>query len=417
MLAQIILFDGSASDVPSAPSGWTAIRHDAISDVDQETSWLYYKVAGSNEPGFYQWNIGANWATGVIGDWRGASAAPIGNASGATGAGASPISVYAPSLTPANSNELQLYFYAGQAASAPTLTMSNSLTQLFNQRSSKEGFTLGFAQLGAPSVGVPSSVFPATATISGGTALTAQAVLLVASSQSTLPVAPPQPTATATPISSGGGSITFVGASPLTDSSGELTTVSVAVPSGVHSGDVMLAQIVVYDGTGSDAPIAPSGWSAIRHDSISSGNQLTSWLYYKIASSTEPALYGWNIGANWAAGAMGDWRGAVSPPLDVASGITKAGTSPVSATAPSLTPSNNGELQVCFYAAQAFAAPTLTLSSSLNRRFEVGSSKEGFALGFGDIGAPGAGTATGAYPASASISGSVALTAQTILLH
>jgi hypothetical protein len=298
------------------------------------------------------------------------------------------------------------------------LMMSNSLTQLFDDRSSREGFTLAFAELGAPSAGVPSSAFPATATLSGGIAVTAQAVLLVASSQSTLPVAPPQPTATATPTSSGGGgSITFVGASPLTDSSSSVTTVSVAVPSGVQSGDVLLAQIVVYDGSGSDAPSAPSGWTNIRHDSISTVNQLTSWLYYKVASSNEPAAYGWNIGSNWAAGAMGDWRGVVSPPINAASGGANAGTSPVSEAAPSVTPSNNSELQVCFYAGQAFAAPTLTFSGSLNRRFEAGSSKEGFALGFGDVSAPGAGTASAAYSGTVSIAGTAAITAQTILLH
>ena len=113
------------------------------------------------------------------------------------------------------------------------------------------------------------------------------------------------PTATATPTTS----ISFVGAGPLTDSSTALTTVTVSRPAGVQAGDVMIAQIIVHDGTGSDVPTAPGGWSSIRHDSINSGNQATSWLYDKVAGASEPASYNWTITSNFAAGAMGAWRG------------------------------------------------------------------------------------------------------------
>ena len=47
----------SASDVPTAPSGWTSIRHDAVSNGNNATSWLYYKVAGASEPASYGWNL------------------------------------------------------------------------------------------------------------------------------------------------------------------------------------------------------------------------------------------------------------------------------------------------------------------------------------------------------------------------
>ena len=39
------------------------------------------------EPGSYGWNIGSNWAAGVMGAWRGASASPIDSAAGATAIG------------------------------------------------------------------------------------------------------------------------------------------------------------------------------------------------------------------------------------------------------------------------------------------------------------------------------------------
>ena len=53
----------------------------------------------------------------------------------------------------------------------------------------------------------------------------------------------------------------------------------------------MLAQIVVWDGIGTDVPTAPGGWTSIRHDFVSNGgNRITSWLYYKVAGASEPSL-------------------------------------------------------------------------------------------------------------------------------
>ena len=91
-------------------------------------------------------------------------------------------SVAAPSLTPHSSNELQLYFYAAQSSSAPIITLSNALTQRFDTKSSKEGFTLADADLAAPSAGTASPTYSASASISGS-AMTAQAILLIPATQ------------------------------------------------------------------------------------------------------------------------------------------------------------------------------------------------------------------------------------------
>jgi hypothetical protein len=357
----------------------------------------------------------------VMGDWRGASPSPIDKVSGATIAGAAAFSLAAPSLNPVNNNELQVYFYGAQSGAAPNVGVSSALTQRFDVRSSKEGFTLAVAELAAPSAGTASATYPAT---SSSAAMTAQAVLLVPGSHGTnvnSPAQSPTPTATATPALTAG-AITFVGAGPLSDFSSAVTTVSVGLPTGVESGDTLIAQIVVYNGSGSDAPVTPSGWSSIRHDSVnegnsaSTGNQITSWLYYRVAGSNEPASYGWTIGSNWAAGVMGDWRGASASPIDKASGATAAGASPVSDSAPSLVPNNDNELQIYFYSSQAYTGPTLSLSPALSQRFNAKSSKEGFSLSFADVAAPSADNKSPAYPATASISGSAAMTAQDVLL-
>src|SRR5208337_103949 len=99
-----------------------------------------------------------------------------------------------------------------------------------------------------------------------------------------------------------------------------LTTLIVSLPSGVQSGDVLLTQVVVYDGTGSNAPTAPAGWNVIRHDAVNLGNKMTSWLYYKVAASSEPASYTWSLAPQYAAGVIGAWRGVAASPIDQSSG-------------------------------------------------------------------------------------------------
>jgi hypothetical protein len=203
----------------------------------------------------------------------------------------------------------------------------------------------------------------------------------------------------------------------LADYSGPVTTVSIGLPAGVQPGDTLLAQIVVWDGSGSDVPTPPSGWTSIRHDAVSNTNRITSWLYYKVAGANEPASYRWNISSQWAAGVMGAWRGASLSPIDNASGATAAGASPLSDAAPSLTPTNSNELQVYFYGSQSVTGPTITLPGAITQRMDTISSKEGFTLGFGDLAAPSAGTASPTYAATATLAGNnPVMTAQAILL-
>ena len=184
---------------------------------------------------------------------------------------------------------------------------------------------------------------------------------------------------------------------------------------------VMLAQIVVADGTGTNIPLVPTGWTSIRHDSVSgSGNKLTSWVYSHLTGSSEPASYSWQISSQYAAGIMGAWRGAsAASPVDQSSGSTITGASPVSVAAPSLTPTYNNELQIYFYGSQSAAAPTIAEPPALNQRSNIKSAKEGFALAFGDLAAPSGGTASDTYVATASTNfanGMPVMTAQAVLV-
>jgi hypothetical protein len=200
----------------------------------------------------------------------------------------------------------------------------------------------------------------------GSGTLIGTASITVNVQQGATPTPSVTPTATPTPSTS----ITFVASGPLFDSSTAVTGVTVDVPTEVAAGDALLAQVVVFDGSGTNVPTVPDGWNTIRHDALSSGgNQLTSWLYYRVAGANEPASYTWTISSNFAAGVMGDWRGASDTPFDNASGATAAGTSTVTVAAPSLSPDNNNELQIYFYGSQGAVGPTITsVSTPAHRR-------------------------------------------------
>jgi hypothetical protein len=447
MLAQLLVFDGNVTNVPSPPTGWTVIRHDAINGGggNHMTAWLYYKVASSNEPTSYSWRITPQYAAGVMRAWRGASiSAPIDKSSGSTGGGLNPIAVAAPALIPSTDNELQVYFYGAQAYQAPTITEPTAITQRLNQMSPREGFTLAFGDLAAPPGGTISPTYPAMAStnIPNGAPplMSAQAVLLIPLNAGPTPTAtvivrtptptftpspgpttpPPTPIQTpATPMATPSASvIRFVANGPLTDSAQPLTAVTVSLPPNVMPGDVLVSQLALWDGVGSNVPTAPAGWTLIRHDSVSNANKITSWLYYHVAGSSEPASYSWHITSQYVAGVMGAWRGAASSPIDQSSGASAAGVSPISAAAPSLTPANGNEFQIYFYASQSAAAPTISEPGAITQRANLKSSKEGFTLAFGDLAAPAKGTASPTYSAMASFaSGIPVMTSQAVLLR
>ena len=103
----------------------------------------------------------------------------------------------------------------------------------------------------------------------------------------------------------------------------------------------------------------PTGWNLLRSDHIASGgNQLTSWLYFRIAGGSEPSSYNWSIAQQYAAGLMGAWRGG-SGGIDASSRATASGN-PATAAAPSLAPAHDGDLQVYFYGAQNVNARFIT---------------------------------------------------------
>jgi hypothetical protein len=215
-----------------------------------------------------------------------------------------------------------------------------------------------------------------------------------------------------------------VASGPLADSALPVSTITLVSPPQTMAGDLLLAQLVVweYDET---VPGVPPGWGIARNDTVTDGNnKITSWIFYQIASGSGPIPSSWNLGSSlYAAGVIGAWRGVSSSltlfDFQVAS-ATAAGQSPISLAAPSITPALNNELQVYFYGAQSNLAPTISEPAAITTRFNSASAKEGFTLAFGDLAAPPGGTASPTYPAmtNASLPGGLAvMTAQELLLR
>src|SRR5208283_1752469 len=234
---------------------------------------------------------------------------------------------------------MQVFFYGAQSAVGPSITLPGAITELLDVISSKEGFGLGFGDLAAPPSGTPSPIYIAVAKQDSSTlVMTAQAILLIpgpltatataTATASATPTVTATPTHTATPTATVTPTpailITFAGSSALADYSAPVTTVTVNKPAAAATSDIMLAQIVVWDGAGTNVPTAPGGWNFIRRDFVSNnGNKMTSWLYYKVATASEPSTYSWTISSQYAAGVIGAWQGASSvTPIDTSSGAT-----------------------------------------------------------------------------------------------
>ena len=113
------------------------------------------------------------------------------------------------------------------------------------------------------------------------------------------------------------------------------TTASLVLskPSGTVAEDLLIAQILVDDG--SDTSISPpDGWTLVRRDN--EGNTLGQGLYYRIADGTEGVSFTWTISpANGAVGAIVRFSGVdTSTPFDpsAASGSIGSGNTGDSST-------------------------------------------------------------------------------------
>jgi hypothetical protein len=153
------------------------------------------------------------------------------------------------------------------------------------------------------------------------------------------------------------------------------TSLTLARPAGVQSGDVLLAVIStrLY---ASSTITAPSGWTLVRRDSSTTSGGLSQAVYVR-AASAETGPYSWRWGSSVsAAGAILAYSGvdATSPVL-AASGLISRNTTSI--RAPSVTTGASGAAIVGLWAnnGQTNTAPP----TGLTERFELetsGSSRD-----------------------------------------
>jgi Right handed beta helix region len=131
--------------------------------------------------------------------------------------------------------------------------------------------------------------------------------------------------------------------------SSSATSLTISTPSGVASGDVMLAAIDV-NLPGSAAITAPSGWTLVRRDNNAQGYAaLSQAVYYRVAGNSEPSSARWQFSASaGASGAMISFSAVdTTSPVDAHSGRYTPRTKSI--TAPGVSTSARGDVLVGFF--------------------------------------------------------------------
>ena len=145
--------------------------------------------------------------------------------------------------------------------------------------------------------------------------------------------------------------------------------VTVARPSTVASGDVLVAGVAMGNSGNSAAPVftAPSGWSLVRR--LDSGIATTLAVYWHVAGASEPATYTWSFdlpieGEAW----VSDYAGADTvSPVDVETGVVQASSATSYAT-PSLKTIAANTLVLGSFASHGSSAATWTAPPSTTTR-------------------------------------------------
>ena len=148
------------------------------------------------------------------------------------------------------------------------------------------------------------------------------------------------------------GTVTYSASSTAAVSNGVLlalrpkvSNLSINVPTGTASGDVMIASVAVSPGTA--AISTPTGWTLIR--SIQNISATTSRLsiFQRVATTTEPVSYTWSLGASHSGvvGGIISFSGVDNvSPIDTENGATT--TSSTTHATPSITPTSANEMLV-----------------------------------------------------------------------
>ena len=325
LICQIVA--NGASTAITAPGGWVQIqRTPSTSSVVMAS---YYRLAGSNEPTSYTFNFDSPQpVTAGIADYTGVDPAHIIDAAS---------SLYNPNTSTANFSQVTttrtndlLVALVGVTANT-TVTPPPNFVERYNLENSTSptGKTAVLSDMLEPVAGV-TVVQPAQESSNVGSNVT-QLIALSPMTTSTATVTPSStaitsstPTQTMTPTNLG--SIASKGQTTASNGTGS-TNLTIAVPTGLTSGDLILAQIVVNDAATLITP--PTGWILILRTQSTSSVAMGS--YYKLAGNSEPVGYSFTFSSPQpATGGIADYSGvSATNSVDTSSGQYNPNTATV----------------------------------------------------------------------------------------
>jgi MSHA biogenesis protein MshQ len=179
--------------------------------------------------------------------------------------------------------------------------------------------------------------------------------------------------------------ISFVSASAPSPSSNAVSSVTVARPAGLLSGDVMIAVVSFNDVpplwvlvcllSPSSCPVAPTGWTLVA--TPVDGTRMVTQVYQRVATGTEPASYTWTLGgpvgtvgnSRRAAGAILAYRG-VDTTAPVEANASQNNAASTTATAPSVTTVSANAMLVSVFSV-VNGSTTATPPASMTNAFNV----------------------------------------------
>jgi Bacterial Ig domain len=159
-----------------------------------------------------------------------------------------------------------------------------------------------------------------------------------------------------------GSGISFVSASSAANAMAK--TLTIPAPAAVTAGNVLLAAI---DVRGGPAITAPAGWTFVRMDA--NGTVIRQAVYWKVATSAEPASYTWTFSASQAAaGGIAAFEGVdTANPIDAHGGQVNASSKSI--TAPSITTTVANAMVAGFFGTGP--ATTVTPPAGMTERWEA----------------------------------------------
>ncbi|NND03271.1 MAG: hypothetical protein HKN91_10830, partial [Acidimicrobiia bacterium] len=164
---------------------------------------------------------------------------------------------------------------------------------------------------------------------------------------------------------------TFVAATSSGGSIPDGGTLTVLVPAGTQSGDLLLAHIG-YNAASSSTITPSAGWTTVSVED-EGGSDIKQGIYWRIATSSEPPNYGFTLSSgqtDTAAGAIAAYRG-VDPTAPIHTFASLDNGTALALDAPSVTTTLAGTTVVAFYSVRDLNQ--IDPAAAMTERWDVGS--------------------------------------------